>query len=326
MKRARRRIAAMMAGTTPVMACILLMASLNGSTKAAPTRATSASAMPVYPPDTQRGRRYCPATEQIGAASNPTPTLPECTILQMLIPLYSYPYWWDPDLYIWDDVATATDQISITAIVNPINGPGSCPPNTDYQRGISDLLDAGITLLGYVDTDYVSRPISNVTGDVDLYDQCFSIDGIFFDQVASGADWCDYYDELCRYVKSKLNLDLAFLNPGVCPAACYFCQTCCDAAVIFEGRSDDWPPYQCPYVPTYRPERFAVIVHSVPDTDTMKSHIDLAVARNIGYVYITDDTLPNPYDTLPSYWQAEIDYIESSNMCVIWLPLTLRNH
>jgi hypothetical protein len=62
---------------------------------------------------------------------------------------------------------------------------------------------------------------------------------------------------------------------------------------------------------SYSSDKFAMIVHSVPDVDTMKSYIDLAVARGIGYVYVTDDTLPNPYDSLPSYWQVEVDYVES---------------
>ena len=64
----------------------------------------------------------------------------------MLIPLYSYPNWYDPGSYIWDDVAAAASQISVTAVINPSNGPGD-PPNADYQLGISDLRDAGVTTL-----------------------------------------------------------------------------------------------------------------------------------------------------------------------------------
>jgi hypothetical protein len=67
-----------------------------------------------------------------------------------------------------------------------------------------------------------------------------------------------------------------------------------------------------------------MIVHSVPDCETAKSHIDLAVARNIGYVYVTDDTLDNPYDSLPTYWSCEVDYIWWLDGCKAWLPLTLR--
>ena len=69
-----------------------------------------------------------------------------------------------------------------------------------------------------------------------------------------------------------------------------------------------------------------MLVHTVPDTDTMKSHINWGVACNIGYVYATDDTMDNPYDRLPVFWQAEVDYIAWLNMCYLWLPLILRNY
>ena len=332
MRRAQRWMATTMAGAIPVVASILLLASLGGSTKAAPAHDTWAPTMPVYAPDTAGGRWYCPATERDEAAENPTSTLAECSNLQMLVPLYIYPYWWHPDLYVWDEVATATDQISITAIINPASGPGSCPPNTDYQRGITDLLGGGVTLFGYVDTDYSSIPAISVTDQVNLYHQCFNIDGIFFDRVYGGsciAERCDYYEALYNYVKSLSAAYEVVCNPGTQTGECYLSRPACDVVVIYEGHSITWPVYQrCTYVATYPPERFAMLVHSTPDTNTMKSHIDLAVARKVGYVYVTDDTdtQDNPYDALPSYWQAEIDYIEPFNVCIVWLPLVLRNY
>ena len=38
-----------------------------------------------------------------------------------------------------------------------------------------------------------------------------------------------------------------------------------------------------------------------------------AIGTNAGYIYITDDQLPNPYDTLPSYWSQEVSLIEFIN-------------
>ncbi len=234
--------------------------------------------------------------------------------LQMLIPLYSYPNWYDPPNYSWDDVAAATCHIRVTVIINPNNGPGGCPPNGDYQHGLSDLRNAGVTILGYVDTNYGVIEPNVVKADVALYDQCFDIDGIFFDQVANDVSKLPYYKELCEYVKSKPNLDKAFLNPGTQMAEEYFSQTMCDTAVIFEGPSDDWPPYPpSPYVQNYPAKRFAMLTHSVPNTDTMRLHIDLAVARNIGYVYVTDDVMDNPYDSLSTFWWNEVSQIKSLN-------------
>ena len=54
-----------------------------------------------------------------------------------------------------------------------------------------------------------------------------------------------------------------------------------------------------------------MLVHTVPDVDTMRSHIDKAKAHNIDYMYVTDDVdeLDNPWDSLPTFWRDEIDYL-----------------
>lgn len=274
-----------------------------------------------------------PTSIQFLALTNSSAQTPT---LQMLIPLYSYPNWYDPANYIWDDVAAATCHIRVTAIINPDNGPGVCPPNSDYQHGLNDLRNAGVTILGYVYTSYGLRPLNEVKADVDRYDQCFNIHGIFFDEVASGANKIPYYKELYDYVKSKPNLDGAkvVLNPGTSIDDGYIKEPrASDSAIIFEGPSVAWPPYlPPPYVCGYPRERFAVLIHSVPDTDTMRSHINLAVARCIGYIYVTDDIPPNPYDRLPIYWGDEVSYIKSLNgnatagRSCFYLPLILKNY
>ena len=38
-----------------------------------------------------------------------------------------------------------------------------------------------------------------------------------------------------------------------------------------------------------------------------------AIGNNAGYIYITNDQLPNPWDTLPSYWAQEVSLIEYIN-------------
>jgi len=47
------------------------------------------------------------------------------------------------------------------------------------------------------------------------------------------------------------------------------------------------------------------------------------VSRHAGWIYITDDTLPNPYDTLPSYWTNEVNLVKSFNEGS--LPVTILN-
>jgi hypothetical protein len=252
--------------------------------------------------------------------------------LQLLIPLYSYPSWAEPDIYLWDEVITASKRIPVTAIINPNSGPGGGPPNSDYQVGLAMLRSACITMVGYVHTDYGNRGLSQVKAEVDLYALYFDIHGIFFDEVADGAAQLPYYRELYSYVKTKPRLNKVILNPGARLDEGYIKEPRAgDSAIIFEDFPDDWPSYTPdPYLNAYPADRFALLIHTTPDSNTMQSQLDLAVARNIGYVYVTDDTLPNPWDSLPSFWPAEVDYIQALNAgaepsrCYLYLPLILK--
>lgn len=236
------------------------------------------------------------------------------TAIRLLIPLYSYPNWYDAQNYIWDDIVAASSRVPITVIINPSSGPGGGPPNSDYEFGLNMLRQAGVTILGYVYTDYGKRDVNDVKADVDLYDRHFGIDGIFFDCVASDAGKLSYYEELCHYVESLRNLRRVILNPGTHIDEDYFSQAVGDIIVVFEGYSEDWYSYQPDtYLSTYPAEQLAILVHTVPDTDTMRSHIELALKRNIGYVYVTHDKLQNPWDSLPTFWETEIDHIASLN-------------
>ncbi len=250
---------------------------------------------------------FCSARQEVPAAS-----------VKILIPLYSYPTWYNPSTYTWSDIAAATSKVPIAAIINPKNGPDGEPPNQDYARGLEDLKQANVTILGYVFTQYGDRPIGEVKQDIDLYNDYYNLNGIFLDETASSADQLNYYQDIYEYIKTKTNLDLVVLNPGTHIEQGYLARPAADIAVIFEDNSQAWIKYQpLSYLSSYEPGHFASLIHSVPDAATMKSHIDRAVARQIGYIYVTDDSPTNPdrdpWNNLPSYWQEEIDYIESLN-------------
>ncbi|MEZ4870261.1 MAG: spherulation-specific family 4 protein [Caldilineaceae bacterium] len=178
------------------------------------------------------------------------------------------------------------------------------------------------------------------------------IDGIFLDQAPSAYDIYDFdhYENFAGHVRALSADYQVVLNPGVSPnevyinyplVETYFPSTqttvqprtsrLADTTVIFENLSPYWPGYVPPtyvtdgtydtiYAPPqqiYGAHRFSMMIHAVPDAATMRTYLDLARARNIGYVYVTDDatytTDGNPWDTLPSYWQAEVDYIQQLN-------------
>jgi hypothetical protein len=226
------------------------------------------------------------------------------TRLRLLIPLYIYPTWWDPETYQWDEIAEAQSQIPTTAIINPHNGPGGNCPNTDYQEGLRALRDAGVTILGYVYTDYARRDIGEVKGEIDQYSNpCFDIDGIFLDGVSNKVSNIGYYQELYTYVRSLPDLGCVFLNPGARTHELYL--NASDTIVIFEDYSINWPEYEPDdYVAAYAADRFAILGHTLLDTEPLVEYTNLAVERNIGHIYLTDDIMPNPWDDLPSFFDT----------------------
>ncbi len=231
-------------------------------------------------------------------------------------PLYIYPNWYESETYVWSDVARAAEQVPIVAIINPNNGPDGKPPNRDYERGLQDLRQADVTLLGYVSTKYGDRSIEEVKQDIDLYRQYYDLDGIFLDESASSVKQLDYYQDIYNYIKTQPNLDQVIINPGTHTDEVYLTRPAADTSVIFENYSEAWKEYEPKsYVSRYQSKHFASLIHSVPNTAVMKSHIDRAVARNIDYIYVADDSPTSndgdPWNSLPSYWQEEVDYIQS---------------
>jgi len=231
--------------------------------------------------------------------------------IQLLVPLYSYPVWYDPTNYIWSSVAAAAGQVPVTAVINPNNGPDGGPPNDDYLAGLNDLRSAGVTILGYVYTSYGERSLAAVQSDIDLYDQHFNIDGIFVDEVSTSTNQLGYYQALYSYIVARPNLHTVVANPGIHQAELFISTPTADTTIIFENGSG-WPGYTPDdYVTNYPASSFSALVYAEPDPVAMHANIVQAVQRGIGFIYITDDTLPNPWDTLPAYWEDEVNYIQA---------------
>ncbi len=238
--------------------------------------------------------------------------------LQILLPLYIYPNWYEKDKYVWRQVIFAAKKVQIVAIINPKNGPNNGPPNTDYQQGIQDLHQAGVKIIGYVPSNYAKRDLQAVKADIDLYIKHFKIDGIFIDEAANTQDKLNYYQQLYQYIKSHSAIYQAIINPGINVAESYISKSVADTTVIFENYQKAWTNYQPPaYTKKYSSQHFAVLVHSTANRQMMKRIIDRAAKYKFGYIYVTNDSTDtanhNPWDSLPEYWQAQVNYIQKLN-------------
>ena len=112
----------------------------------------------------------------------------------LVVPLYMY-----PDSY-WTQLIQAKEAnptVPVIAVVNPSNGPGSSP-DSNYVTGIKDLQAAGITVLGYVDSQYQGTPITTAERQVADYANWYGTNGIFEDCMTNTGS-PSYYSTLTQY-------------------------------------------------------------------------------------------------------------------------------
>ncbi|MCX7010959.1 MAG: spherulation-specific family 4 protein [Candidatus Sumerlaeota bacterium] len=223
--------------------------------------------------------------------------------LELLVPAYFYP---SPHSTFWADMAAAAGEVRITAILNPGDGPGRRLDPT-YVKVVGDFRRAGGTVIGYVRTKYTKRPLETATADIDRYVEWYPIDGIFVDEMSDKnleAHFA-YYADLYAYIKSKNPNYRVVANPGTNTREEYLSRKTADVLVLYEDPKGYETYSPDAWVAQYPRERFCHLVYNIPDAAGMRHAIDLAWRRNVGMVYVTDDNLPNPWDTLPPYWAEE---------------------
>jgi len=223
----------------------------------------------------------------------------------MAVPAYFYPgsYWTQMD--------QSRPHPSI-AVMNPNSGPGYSP-DPNYVNAVRAAQAAGISVVGYVYTNYGSRSLAAVEADVTSYYNWYGVNGIFFDQASTDCANTSYYAALNSFVKAKGGTARTILNPGTQTSQCYVSDA--DILLTFEGSDSTYVnSYSAPsWVNQYSSSHFWHIVYATSNSSAMSQAVSLSRQRRAGYVYVTPDTLPNPYDTLPtgSYWSRELSIVGS---------------
>jgi hypothetical protein len=170
-------------------------------------------------------------------------------------------------------------------------------------------------VIGYVYSSYATRAITEVKTDIDRYHSFYTVDGIFVDEMTNDSDAAHlaYYEDLYRYIKNKRPSYLAVGNPGINTSADYLLQPAVDALVTFENNAGYAQYVPDPWTQTRPAITFSHLCYAVAGADTMTNYVQLAVSRNAGYIYVTDDSGSNPWDRLPAYWGAEVGFVEQIN-------------
>jgi hypothetical protein len=192
----------------------------------------------------------------------------------------------------------AHPSVPVLAVINPANGPGTAALS-DYMTGIAQLTGAGVKVIGYVHTSYGARAPAEVQADVDRWRNLFpGVTGIFFDEMANTPGQEGYYKNLGGYAKSQ-GFDFTIGNPGADGAASYVGTV--DVILVYENRGLPAVASLGGWHASYDRHNFGIIPYAVPALD---AGFVKAAAASCGYIYLENDDLPNPWDTVPPYLDA----------------------
>ena len=235
----------------------------------------------------------------------------------LLVPLYSWPVKYINGQRMLSDswqalynTASANPNLRIMMILNPDNGNfglGSglltqeqmalAQANPDILWATQKMQSAGIVTTGYVYTNYAARDPEICKQRIDLYKRLYGTTGIHFDQMSNVAGNEGYYSNLNAHVKST-GMTFTMGNPGTSIPESYVGTV--DTIIVYENKG-------LPTISTlkdrtfngkYDKNNFGAIPHSVARYDVTW----VAQAREVvGYVYVTNDKMPNPWDTLSKY-------------------------
>jgi hypothetical protein len=231
--------------------------------------------------------------------------------LRLLIPAYFYPA--GAGLKDWDRLFAAT-EVPLVVIVNPASGPGKeADPN--YVKILDRTKKAShLTPIGYIATSYGKRPLEEVKADVDRWLRLYpGIQGIFFDEQASGDDKVDYQADLYAHVHTRKELKLVVTNPGTTCSEKYLSRPAADVACLFEGpKAFDAATFP-EWAGKYGPAHVAGVSYKIGTAKSMRECLQVAVEKKVGYCYVTDAEGANPWERLPGYWDEELAAVREAN-------------
>ena len=215
----------------------------------------------------------------------------------VIVPLFTYPT--SPT---WNEVIQAklaNPSVPIIAIINPDSGPGVVQ-DSNYKQGIDALRSAGVTVLGYVYTQYAQRNLTSAEADISTYHGWYNISGILFDEMSNVVGNENYYSTLSSYAKS-LGYVLTAGNAGTSVPASYIGTV--NIINIYENQGLPLTSSLASWTGAYSKQNFAMVSYGV---SSVNSSYEESASNYVSWIYITDANLPNPYDVLPTYFASEV--------------------
>lgn len=233
----------------------------------------------------------------------------EVSSIQLLVP-----YFGKPDDASIKKIMKSSESLSVATVLKP-NG----VLDDDYKNSLLDLTSAGVAVYGYVTSEHATIDVATVLGRVDIYNSFEKKpDGIFIDQAASEISKYSYYNELYLALRKKFGCKTkVFIAPGTSVDSIFYGPTtdeltrAGDTIVLFD---DDLKAFMNDqfddYILNKADSESCALIHSCPK-ENMTLVVDKAISANIGFIYVTDKIINNPYDALSSYFEDLVAYIAS---------------
>ncbi len=231
--------------------------------------------------------------------------------MELLVPIYIDPA---QDLTPWNQVIATAQTVPTTVVVNPVIGDIEGCQEVEFTAMLGNLQRNKVDTIGYIPTGYTATPPSVVKERIDRFKDCLGIDGVFFDEIkVSNQAEAEYYEDICDYAKKAYGDGKFVVNAGTniqIPITNEFC----NIALIYEFYGKDWKDFSVfGYQGAETDATTSIMIHTSNGIDEMKKNVDLAYSRKIDYVFVTDDTVPNPWTTMGSYWTEFVDYVAQKN-------------
>jgi hypothetical protein len=261
--------------------------------------------------------------------------------IEIIVPAYFYPSFSGSA---WQQL---TQQASlgtpITAIMNPASGPG-VGVNSDYVTAINQFRAAGGRVLGYVPTGYAGGAVSagsscqpatgtsysasDVLTCARSYATNYRVDGVFLDEFNNNATAASlaFYRSIYSGIKGPGGINPLWEivgNPGASLPAIYFdpsASATADRVVSFEQTGSAFSTL--PPSTSIAPSKQAYLVYDVQGGVQASQLLATASQRGIGGIFVTSDVLPNPWDTLPTYFSSFSAEVRALNASQVPLPGT----
>jgi Spherulation-specific family 4 len=228
----------------------------------------------------------------------PIVAVSQTTCQRISIAAYFYPG------SLWTQSINANPKVDFM-VMNPASGSGTAPIS-DYVTTIAAARQRGVLIYGYISTRYGQRPQTEVQQEITNYRSWYSVDGIFLDESSSGTADLTYYQNIATFIRTVPNAKVV-LNPGVYPDQAYM--NIADVVLVYEGSYKNYLNLQVPaWISNYDANKFWHIIYNAPSFQ-LQQLINISKQRKAGHIYITDNRLPNPYDTLPKYWSRFLSNI-----------------